>query len=183
MRITEKTMKHALIVCTTLALASSCPAPANSADTAYPIAVEAEGIEKADHHIYLDMRVWNCSDKPLTMDIGNLPWGRSLGRGLLLYQAYAGKTIQQVYPIEDFPMRFYDIPAGGSVTGQIALDWYFPDLAGMKDMRGFVVFWVYQPLGEKGAPVGPKFGGMVPMDARHAAASGENRCRPGPSHR
>ena len=181
MEIRERiTLKYALMACTALVSASLYPAPANSADTTYPIAVEAEGIEKVGHHIYLDMRVWNCSGKPLTMDMDNLPWGRSLARGLVLYQAYAGKTFQQVYPIEDFPMRLYDISSGGSVTGQIALDWYFPGLAGMKDMRGFVVFWVYQPLGEKGAPVGPKFGGMVPMDARHTSTHSRNMCGPEP---
>ena len=172
-------MKAGLIACAALALALPHAAEGWSTGASYPIAVEAGGIERSAHHVYLDMRVWNCSDKPLTMDLANLPWGASLGRGLVIYQAYAGQTLQQAYPIEDFPERRYDIPPHRSIAGQIALDHYFPKLGAMKDIRDFVVFWVYQPLGEKGAPVGRKFGGMVPMGSKRFGKASENPCRLG----
>ena len=168
-----------VVVIALLILAFSYMAHGGPADARYPIAVEADGIERVDHHIYLDMRVWNCSDKPLNMDLFNLPWGGSLGRGLVIYQTYTQEVLRQVQPIEDFPERYYEIPPGKSVTGKIALDWYFPDLTKMKDVHNFVVFWVYQPLGQKGEPVGKKFGGMVSLDSERVRPSGENGCRPG----
>ncbi|MEO9078837.1 MAG: hypothetical protein ABI268_05945 [Rhodanobacter sp.] len=85
--------------------------------------------------------------------------------------------MQKVEPIEDFPERSYDIPSGGNLTGQIALDRYFLDLAKVKDARDFVVFWVYQPPGEKGVPIGKKFGGMIPLDSEGIVRH-ENFCPP-----
>jgi len=170
-------MKVGVIACMVLTLALQYATEGWTTGTEYPIAVEASGIEKSDHRVYLDMRVWNCSNKPLTMDLSNLPWGRSLGRGLVVYEAYTGKALQQKYPIEDFPDRSYTILSGKSITGKIDLYGYFPKLAKAKDMRDLVVFWVYQPLGEDGAPVGRKFGGMVPLDSEHLRRTSENPCR------
>ena len=155
-----------------------CTASTSPNETAFPIAVEAVGIERSGGHIYLDMRVWNCSDKALTMDIANLPWGGSLVRGLVVFTA--GEPLEQSVPIEDFPITPYVIPALGSITGRVALDRYFPDLANIRNVGDAVVFWVYQPLGDKGAPVGKKFGGMVPLDSGPIETSGQNRCRSHP---
>lgn len=170
-------MKVGVIACVALTLALQYASDGWATSKEYSIAVEASGIDRSDHRVYLDMRVWNCSNKPLTMDLSNLPWGASLGRGLVVYEAYAGKALQQEYPIEDFPDRSYTIPSGGSVTGKIDLYGYFPKLAEAKNMRDLVVFWVYQPLGEKGAPVGRKFGGMVPLDSESFRPSRGSPCR------
>lgn len=170
-------MKAGAIACVALTLALSFAQQGWANDTEYPIAIEAAGIERSDHRIYLDMRVWNCSNKPLTMERSNLPWGVSLGRGLVIYEAYTGKALEQETPIEDFPYRSYTIPSGGSIAGKIDLYWYFPKLAEAKDMRDLVVFWVYQPLGREGVPVGRKFGGMVPLDSGLFRTSRENPCR------
>lgn len=148
-------------------------------DSEYPIAVEATGVERSGGRIYLDMVVWNCSDKQLTMDRFILPWGATLVRGLVIYNVHSGKTLEQVYPIEDFPEQIYTIPGGGSVAGRIDLNGYVLGLGGLKDLNGFVVFWVYQPRGKSGAPVGKKFGGMVPLDSALVDAPHRNPCRPG----
>lgn len=90
--------------CVALSLAAAmCTASAKEPDAGYPIAVEATGVERSGGHIYLDMLVWNCSDKQISMDRFYLPWGGSLSRGLVIYHAFSGKTLEQVYPIEDFP--------------------------------------------------------------------------------
>lgn len=171
-------MKLWALGCTALVLAAAMyAASAKEPDTAYPIAVEATGVERIQGHVYLDMRVWNCSDKQITMDRFILPWGSSLGRGLVIYQAYTGKSLQQIYPIEDFPEQVYTIPGGGNVAGKISLDDYFEDLGGWKRLQDFVVFWVYQPLGKSGGPVGKKFGGMMPLDAGLADPPRGNPCR------
>ncbi|MFC5742033.1 hypothetical protein [Dyella tabacisoli] len=141
-----------------------------------PIAVEAIGIEKSDHRFYLDMRVWNCSSKELTMDIVNLPWGGMLANRLLIYQAYSGETMQAQYPIEDFPETLYVIPGGGYVSGQIDLGSYFPGLLKVKEPRNWVIFWLYQPFGSKGVPVGRRFGGMIPLDPAPSASPGTDAC-------
>lgn len=170
-------MKVGVIACVALTLALQYAPEGWTTGTEYPIAVEASGIDRSDHRVYLDMRVWNCSSKPLTMDLSNLPWGKSLGRGLVVYQTYTEKALQQEYPIEDLPERSYTIPPSRSIAGKIDLFWYFPKLAEAKDMRDLVVFWVYQPLGDDGAPVGRKFGGMVPLDSERFSPGSENPCR------
>lgn len=170
-------MNVGVVACVALTLALPFSTKGWAKDTDYPIAVEASGVEISDHRVYLDMRVWNCSNKPLAMDLSNLPWGASLGRGLVVYEAYTGKALQQEYPIEDLPSRSYTIPPGKSITGKIDLYWYFPKLAEVKSMRDLVVFWVYQPLGKDEAPVGRKFGGMVPLESERFRPSKENPCR------
>lgn len=173
-------MRSLAIVCLASALvAVPVVAQSKESSASFPISVDAIGIQRSGGHFYLDMLVWNCSNKALTMDITNLPWGGWLTKGLVIYHAFSGKTLQPVFPVEDFPETPYVIPAGGSVTGQIALNSYFPDLAKVKDGRDFVVFWVYQPRGEKGAPVGKKFGGMVPLDTTSSTSSGKNSCPAG----
>ncbi|WP_267221612.1 hypothetical protein [Dyella silvae] len=172
-------MKLWTLACAALLLASSiCVASAKEPDSGYPIAVEARGVERIGGHLNLDMLVWNCSDKQISVDGVYLPWGGSLGRGLVIYHAFSGKTLEQVYPVEDFPEQIYTIPGGGNVAGRIALDGYFLGLGRIKDLHGFVVFWVYQQIGNSGAPVGKKFGGMVPLDSELADAPNGNPCRP-----
>nr|WP_199047145.1 hypothetical protein [Dyella sp. ASV24] len=176
-------MNLQVFACAALLLLSQVTAASTKeVDSEYPIAVEATGVERTEGHIYLDMLVWNCSDKQISMDRFILPWGATLVRGLVIYNVHSGKTLEQTYPIEDFPEQTYTIPGGGSVAGRIDLNGYVLGLSGLKDLKGFVIFWVYQPLGKSGAPVGKKFGGMVPLDSGLVDAPRRNSCRTGAQH-
>lgn len=173
-------MNLKVFACVALLLVSHVTsASTKEADPEYPIAVETTGVERAGGHTYLDMLVWNCSDKQISMDRFILPWGATLVRGLVIYNVHTGKTLEQVYPIEDFPEQIYDIPGGGNVAGRIDLNGYVPGLSRLKDPKGFVIFWVYQPLGKSGAPVGKQVGGMVPLDSGLVDAPHRNPCKAG----
>lgn len=143
---------------------------------ALPIAVEATGVEKSGHNFYLDIRVWNCSSKELTMDIANLPWGGILTSKQVIYHPASGKVMQAQYPIEDFPETPYAIPAGGSISGKVDLGKYFHELTEIKHPDNWVVFWLYEPFGSKNIPVG-KFGGMIPLDQPPNPSPGKSACQ------
>lgn len=171
-------MKNRLAICTAWTLAclpiTACSKPET---TQLPVAVEATGIEHVDDRWLLDMRVWNCSDKPLTVDITNLPWGGMLANRLLLYHTPSSRTVQPSYPIEDFPETPYTIPAGRYVLGKTELSHYFhSDLSKVKHPENWVVFWMYEPFGLHGEPIGKKFGGMMPLDQKPSTPPVSNAC-------
>ena len=144
-------------------------------DAELPIAVEAIGVEKSGQSFYLDMRVWNCSNKELTMDITNLPWGGILANRQIIYNPGSGEVMQPQYPIEDFPETPYVIPAGGYISNKVDLGNYFPDLIKVRHPGNWVVFWLYEPFGSKHVPV-EKFGGMIPLDQIPSFSPGKNTC-------
>lgn len=144
-------------------------------DGELPIAVEAIGVEKSGQNFYLDMRVWNCSSKKLTMDITNLPWGGILSSRQIIYHPASGKVMQAQYPVEDFPETPYVIHAGGYILGKVQLGRYFPELTKIRHPDEWVVFWLYEPFGSKNVPI-HKFGGMIPLDQVPSFSSGRSAC-------
>jgi hypothetical protein len=147
-------------------------------DAERSIAVEAIGVEKSGQDFYLDMRVWNCSSKQLTMDIADLPWGLFPVSQQVIYHPASGKVMQAQIPIEDFPDTPYVIAAGGYVSGRVDLGRHFPDLAKIRHPDNWVVFWLYEPFGSKNIPIG-KFGGMIPLDQTPSSSPGKSACRMG----
>ena len=135
------------------------------------IYVQAERTAIDGSSATLRMRVWNCSDKKISFQLADLPWGQNT-TGLVVFAAgkVAGEALPENMPIADFPEVKVTIPPASSVSGEIDLRARFLKLMQYKKFDDLVLFWVYDMSLLEGG--GSRYvGGMLHFDSKKEMGS------------
>ena len=126
--------------------------------------VRPVGVTVENGRHYLEMKVWNCTNRDIAVPLADLPWGQNT-LGLVLYPAsrLAGEPLRESIPAADFPDTKIKIQAKGHVEGKVDLDSRFLGIAHYEGRGNLLIFWEYDLSLITGG--NSRFvGGMVPFD-------------------
>lgn len=121
-----------------------------------------EAITESGTH-YLEMRVWNCSNRDIEVPLADLPWGQYT-LGLVLYPGgkLAGEPLKESVPLADVPDTATKIPAKSYIDGKVDLDDRFHDISRYEKSENLLIFWEYDlSLITRGDS--QIVGGMIPL--------------------
>ena len=109
----------------------------------------------------LHVKLHNESDRPLTLNVSELPWGNSESMTVVITTPSGRRALNESPVIDDAVIGNTTIPANGVLAGDIDISGRFPELERELRSGPLYVFWSYELVISPNKTLGRKFGGLA----------------------